>query len=65
MLFLCTISGVLCLVYYLSMEDVKFFSSSSNNTKYEDLEKINKLYKEKVLTKEEYEAEKERILNNK
>lgn len=65
MLFLCTISGVLCLIYYLSMESPNMFKSNGSHTNYEDLEKINKLYKDKVLTKEEYEAEKERILNRK
>lgn len=34
-----------------------------NNNKYEELEKIKKLYDEKILTKEEYEKEKSRILN--
>lgn len=34
-----------------------------NNVKYEELEKVKKLYDEKILTKEEYEKEKSRILN--
>lgn len=34
-----------------------------NNNKYEELEKVKKLYDEKILTKEEYEKEKSRILN--
>ena len=37
--------------------------NTNNNTKYEELEKVKKLYDEKILTKEEYEKEKERILN--
>ena len=38
-------------------------NSKTNNSKYDDLEKLNKLYKDKVITKEEFEAEKKRILN--
>ena len=37
--------------------------NTNSNTKYEELEKVKKLYDEKILTKEEYEKEKERILN--
>ena len=37
--------------------------NTNNNAKYEELEKVKKLYDEKILTKEEYEKEKERILN--
>ena len=37
--------------------------NATNNAKYEELEKVKKLYDEKILTKEEYEKEKERILN--
>jgi len=62
LLLLCTISGVLSLLYYLGIENPNLFKSSSEK-RYDELEKINKLYKEKVLTKEEYEQEKERILN--
>ena len=37
--------------------------NTTNNAKYEELEKVKKLYDEKILTKEEYEKEKSRILN--
>lgn len=37
--------------------------NATNNAKYEELEKVKKLYDEKILTKEEYEKEKSRILN--
>ena len=62
-LFLCTISGVLSLVYYLSLDDKPFFGTANNTNKYDELEKLNKLYKDKVITKEEFELEKSRILN--
>ena len=65
-LFICQLSGILCLVYYLSMGNYsssKSSNSKTNNSKYDDLEKLNKLYKDKVITKEEFEAEKKRILN--
>ena len=63
-IFLCTVSGVLGLLYYVGMENPNLFStSSSSNDKYSELEKLNKLYKDKVLTKEEFETEKEKILN--
>ena len=61
-LFLCTISGVLSLIYYLYLDNPNMFGSKPDN-KYDDLERLNKLYKDKAITKEEYEAEKERILN--
>ena len=61
-LFLCTISGVLSLIYYLYLDNPNMFGSKPDN-KYDDLERLNKLYKEKAITKEEYETEKERILN--
>ncbi len=65
-LFINQISAVLVLIYYIMLES----SMTSNNTKentmdrYDELEKLNNLYKEKVLTKEEFEKEKERILNS-
>ena len=63
-LFLCTVSGVLGLLYYVGIESPNLFNSStSSDNKYTELEKLNKLYKDKVLTKEEFEAEKEKILN--
>ena len=61
-LFLNVISGVLGLIFYISLEN-----SISNNINKEDsydkLEKIKKLYDDKVLTKQEYEEEKAKILN--
>lgn len=64
-LFINQISGIICLIFYLSIDNNIFSSkpSSSSNNKYDELEKLNKLYKDKVLTKEEFEKEKERILN--
>lgn len=63
-LIICTISGILSLIVYLGLENPNLFnSSSSNSNKYDDLERINKLYKDKVITKEEYEMEKQRILS--
>ena len=64
MLLLCTLSGVLCLIFYISLDNQSLFTSTKTNSYYDDLERINKLYKDKVLTKEEYEAEKARILNS-
>ena len=65
-LILCTVSGVLGLLYYIGLENPNLFGSlGNNNDKYDELEKLNNLYKEKILTKEEFEKEKERILNNK
>ncbi len=68
-LFLCQLSGILGLVYYIflnndSNKNLTNTTKVNNTDKYDDLEKINKLYKDKVLTKEEYEKEKARILNN-
>ena len=64
-LFICQLSGILGLVFYFSISNFSFsFNSNKNNSdKYDELEKLNKLYKDKVLTKEEYEMEKSRILN--
>lgn len=66
-IFVCTVSGVLGIIYYIGMENPNLFSSTTpkkeSNDKYDELEKLNKLYKEKVLTKEEFEKEKERILS--
>ena len=65
-LILCTVSGVLGILYYIGLENPNLFGSlSNNNDKYDELEKLNNLYKEKILTKEEFEKEKDRILNNK
>ncbi len=60
-LFINQISGILCLIFYLELVDFKF-SSKPKEDKYDELEKLNKLYKDKVLTKEEFEQEKDRIL---
>ncbi len=63
-LLLCTVSGVLALIYYIGLENPNIFSTSKTNNKYDELERLNNLYKDKALTKEEFEKEKERILNN-
>lgn len=78
-LFFCQISGILLLIFYIDSigkyekgitdNNINYQSSMNNNMntnsnlKYEELEKVKKLYDEKILTKEEYEKEKERILN--
>lgn len=72
-LFFCQISGILLLIFYIDSigkyekgitgDNMNYQSNmnTNNNAKYEELEKVKKLYDEKILTKEEYE--KERILN--
>lgn len=63
------ISGILLLIFYI--DNIGKTTTNNNNTntnntnsdKYEELEKIKKLYDEKILTKEEYENEKSRILD--
>lgn len=63
------ISGILLLIFYI--DNIGKTTTNNNNTntnntnsdKYEELEKIKKLYDEKILTKEEYEKEKSRILD--
>ena len=67
LLIICIISGVLALIFYLQFDSsiTLFGTSYSNERRYNDLEQLNKLYKEKIITKEEFEKEKERILNNK
>ena len=74
-LFFCQISGILLLIFYIDSigkyekgitgDNMNYQSNmnTNNNAKYEELEKVKKLYGEKILTKEEYEKEKERILN--
>lgn len=68
-LFINQLAGVLGLVFVIVNN---LFDSNSINTdsatnfdknKYESLERLKKLYDEKVLTKEEYEKEKDKILN--
>lgn len=65
-LFINQISAVLILIYYIMLETSMTSDNTKENTmdKYDELEKLNNLYKEKVLTKEEFEKEKERILNS-
>ncbi len=65
-LFINQISAVLILIYYIMLESSMTSNNTKENTidKYDELEKLNNLYKEKVLTKEEFEKEKERILNS-
>ena len=74
-LFFCQISGILLLIFYIDSigkyekgmtgDNMNYQSNmnTNSNAKYEELEKVKKLYDEKILTKEEYEKEKERILN--
>ena len=68
LLIICTIAGILALIVYIQLENPSVLnfntSSRSNERRYSDLEKLNQLYKDKVLSKEEYEKEKERILNS-
>ena len=68
-LFINQLSGVLGLIFVIANNLFDLNSTnigSVNNTdknKYESLEKLKKLYDEKALTKEEYEKEKDKILN--
>ena len=74
-LFFCQISGILLLIFYIDSigkyekgitgDNMNYQSNmnTNSNAKYEELEKVKKLYDEKILTKEEYEKEKDRILN--
>ena len=64
------LSGILLLIFYIDCIDKNRGKSTTNTTKNvntdekdEELEKLKKLYDEKVLTKEEFENEKNRILN--
>ena len=66
-LFFCQISGILLLIFYIDSigkyekgitgDNMNYQSNmnTNNNAKYEELEKVKKLYDEKILTKEEYE----------
>ena len=70
-LFFCQISGILLLIFYIDSigkyekgitgDNMNYQSNmnTNNNAKYEELEKVKKLYDEKILTKEEYEKEKD------
>lgn len=62
-LFINQISGVLGIVAFLLDEPSIKNSLNISNNKYDELEKLKKLYDDKVLTKEEFESEKSRILN--
>lgn len=59
------ISGILLLIFYIDMDGSfsNTFNNTKSNNKYDELEKLKKLYDDKVLTKEEFEIEKEKILN--
>ncbi len=60
------ISGILLLIFYIDMDgsiSSSFKGNNNNDNKYDELEKLKKLYDDKVLTKEEFETEKEKILN--
>lgn len=60
------ISGILLLIFYIDMDgsiSKSFNGSKNSDDKYDELEKLKKLYDDKVLTKEEFETEKEKILN--
>lgn len=65
-LFINQISGVIALIAYVLYEvsNTNFVKSKKQYSKYDELERIKKLYDDKVLSKEEYEKEKSRILNN-
>lgn len=62
------IAGILGIIFILTNN---LFSLSGNGNssndpekyKYENLERLKKLYDEKAISKEEYEKEKERVLN--
>ena len=62
-LFINQISGVLGIVAFLLDEPSIKNSLNISNNKYDELEKLKKIYDDKVLTKEEFESEKSRILN--
>lgn len=62
------ISGILLLIFYVDMDGSlsnlgNNISNKSSVDKYDELEKLKKLYDDKVLTKEEFETEKNKILN--
>ncbi len=68
-LFINQISGILGLVFVVTnnLFNVNQCNETNHtnfdNNKYESLEKLKKLYDDKILTKEEYEKEKDKILN--
>jgi len=61
--FINQISFVFSLIYYLKSSSYSYYESDRDD-KYDRLEKLKKLYDSKILTKEEFEREKDRILNN-
>ena len=65
-LFINQISGVIALIAFLlgEVNSSNYMKSYRQNNKYDELERIKKLYDEKILSKEEYEKEKARILDN-
>lgn len=76
-LFINQIGGILLLIFYLTNisnygKNVSYNTNNSdinNNTvnndkRYDELERVKKLYDDKVINKEEFEKEKNRILNN-
>ena len=65
-LFLSVPSGILGLVGYFLFEAKRsdYLKNFKSNKKYDELERIKKLYDDKVLSKDEYEKEKDRILNS-
>ena len=60
-MFICQISGIIGLIFYFTMDENT--NTAPKTDKYDELEKLNKLYKDKAITKEEFEKEKEKILN--
>lgn len=68
-LFINQISGILGLVFVVTNnlfnvnQCNEINHTNFDNNKYESLEKLKKLYDDKILTKEEYEKEKDKILN--
>lgn len=68
-LFINQLSGIFSLIFYIQLEEGLSKSNKKSNvsfagSKYDDLERVKKLYDDKVLTAEEYEKEKNRILNS-
>ena len=56
------IAGILGLIYYFGLTgDIKFGDNSSDHM--DELEKLKKLYDDGVITKEEYESKKKKILD--
>lgn len=56
------IAGILGLIYYFGISnDTKYSDNSSDYM--DELEKLKKLYDDKVITKEEFESKKKKILD--